>query len=86
MLLGHNEYMSFLIPREIYHGLQWKTDKRFFAPMAQSPIGNVFLNDFVIVMNGGVRHIYHIQQFLCHVSYTLSGIYSTIICLFTGWL
>ena len=55
MLLVHNEYMSFLIPREIYHGLQWKTDKRFFAPMAQSSIGNVFLNDFVIVMNGGVR-------------------------------
>ena len=44
--------------------------------MAQSPIGIVFLNDFVIVMNGGVRHVYHIQQFLCHVSYTLSSIYS----------
>ena len=66
MLLVHNEYMSFLIPREIYHGLQWKTDKLFFAPMA--------------------TFTYHIQQFLCHVSYTLSSIYSTIMCLFTGWL
>ena len=27
-------------------------------------------------MNDGVRHVYHIQQFLCHVSYTLSSIYS----------
>ena len=53
-----------------------KQTNDFFAPMAQSPIGIVFLNDFVIVMNGGVHHIYHIQQFLCHVSFTLSGIYS----------
>ena len=29
-----------------------KQTNDFFAPMAQSPIGIVFLNDFVIVMNG----------------------------------
>ena len=33
--------------REVYHGLRWGNDKRFFAPMAIAPCGNVFVGDSV---------------------------------------
>lgn len=33
--------------REMFHGLQWLEDARFFAPMAETPAGPVFIHDFV---------------------------------------
>ena len=58
--------------REMYHGLRWRNDKHFFAPMAITPCGNVFLGDFVDFGISGVTSIGHVLQFVCHVRYTLS--------------
>ena len=58
--------------REMYHGLRWRNDKRFFAPMAITPCGNVFLGDFVDFGISGVTSIGHVLQFVCHVRCTLS--------------
>ena len=58
--------------REMYHGLRWRNDKRFFAPMAIAPCGNVFLGDFVEFGISGVTSIGQVLQFVCHVRCTLS--------------
>jgi hypothetical protein len=53
--------------REMYHGMQWRTNRRFYAPMVVSHVGHIFLNDFVQYIHEGTEHVCCIQQFLCQV-------------------
>ncbi|KAL5488729.1 hypothetical protein EMCRGX_G017714 [Ephydatia muelleri] len=62
--------------REMYHGLRWRNDKCFFAPMAIAPCGNVFLGDFVDFRISGVTSIGHVLQFVCHE--VQDGIYANV--------
>ena len=55
--------------RELYHGLQWRTDVRFCSPMVLSPCGNVFVGDFAKFSNGDTICVGHIRQFFCKVMY-----------------
>eukprot|EP00731_Ephydatia_muelleri_P024040 Em0016g311a len=49
--------------REIFHGLQWRNDTRFQAPMATSPVGSVFLKDIVQSSIAGAICVSIIKQF-----------------------
>ena len=51
----------------MYHGLKWRTEARFYAPMVMSPVGNIFLNDCVQFLSGVVENMCFIKQFLCKV-------------------
>lgn len=53
--------------RQMYHGLKWRTEARFYAPMVMSPVGNIFLNDCVQFLSGVVENMCFIKQFLCKV-------------------
>eukprot|EP00731_Ephydatia_muelleri_P003255 Em0001g3255a len=44
--------------REMYHGMQWRSNRRFYSPMAVSPaVGHIFLNDFVECVYNDVKHL-----------------------------
>lgn len=39
--------VAIIFYREMYHARRWFEDSRFFAPMAETPCGAIFINDFV---------------------------------------
>ena len=42
--------------REMYHGMQWRANTRFYASMVVSHVGHIFLNDFVLYIHEGAEH------------------------------
>ena len=50
------------IHREIFHGRQWLEDPRFYAPMADSACGHVYVHDFVIFQE---HRLGRVNRFYC---------------------
>ena len=55
------------LTREIFHAGCWREDTRFFAPMAHTSIGAVFIQDFVHFLLSGSVKLGRISQFFYKV-------------------
>ena len=51
--------------REVFHALRWRNDERYHAPMCVSPVGNVFVKDFVEFMVTGMKVTGRVHDFIC---------------------
>ena len=51
--------------REVFHALGWRNDERYHAPMCVSPVGNVFVKDFVVFMVTRTKVTGRVHDFIC---------------------
>ena len=51
--------------REVFHALGWRNDERYHARMCASPVGNVFVKDFVEFMVTGKKVTGRVHDFIC---------------------
>ena len=44
-------------------------DPRFFVPMISSPVGQLYIGDFILFADVGGQKVARVQQFFSEVSY-----------------
>eukprot|EP00731_Ephydatia_muelleri_P014532 Em0008g252a len=67
--ISHNLVRYPVIPKgefkEVFHGLHWRTDRRFFSPMSTTSCGNVFIGDLIQYQSSGSSCMGCVVQFIC---------------------